>query len=182
MENIVLITKTVVCDMMNIYNSDGKINFDVLDEIYRKIRKIFTNVKTQKEYSLEELIEIYSNDAVFLRDLKVIEISMSEIADILEPIEILEKEYYNFLTIRRMINYILNEIKLFIVHLNFIEELLINFFNIIHQKLNSDGNYQELYSTFVTNLEKQKVFFFEKIFEFSDDYNDLIVDVTNVLW
>lgn len=71
-------------------------NFDNLNEICHRIREIFSNVKPQKEISIDELIQLYSQDETFLKDLKYIGDSLTEINDILSPIDELNKEYYCF--------------------------------------------------------------------------------------
>lgn len=132
--------------------------------------------------ALYELVEFCSNDNIS-HDLNVIKNSMSEISDILESIESLSDEYYNFLAIRRMIEYIIDDSMLFHLHSGFIEMLFSDFSNLIHQKLNVNSNrYPEYYGKFLSNLENHKDFFYANIFEFSHEYDDLIVDVTRVLW
>lgn len=158
-------------------------NFDNLNEIYNRIREIFSNVKPQKEMSIEELIQLYSRDETFLKDLQYIDESLSEITNILAPIDILEKEFLNFLSIKRMIDYLLNDIKLFIVYLFFIDDLLMNFFNLIHQKLQkADKDYQKEYDLFVSYLNDKKEFFYTQIYEYSGEFEKTVIEINNLLW
>lgn len=164
-------------DMLN-----DKTDFDNLKDIYKKIHEIFSNVKSQDDISIEELVDLYSHDDAFLNDLSYIRDSLSEIAYMLASIESLENEFYNFLTIKRMIDYLLNDIKLFLIHLRFIEKLLFNFFNLIHQKLLKNDEYENEYVSFLTFLNNQKDFFYTKVYIYSGEFEDTIIEINNILW
>lgn len=157
-------------------------NFDNLNEICHRIREIFSNVKPQKEISIDELIQLYSQDETFLKDLKYIGDSLTEINDILSPIDELNKEYYCFFSIKLMIDYLINDVELFIVNLYFIENLLVNFFNLIHLKSLHYPDYENKYDEFFCNLEKQKEFFYTEIHKYDGSYQDLIIEINNLLW
>ena len=155
-------------------------NFNSLNDIYQKIREIFSNFKPQSDVPIEKVIQIYSNDNDFLKEISVIEDSLSEIADILAQMG--NKEFSYFLSIRHMIGYILKDVKLFIIYMPFVDNLLINFFNFIHSKLIGNNDYEGNDEIFVDFLEKQKDYFYDNIFECSGEYEDLIIEVTNILW
>lgn len=72
-------------------------------------------------------------------------------------------------------------ILLFLIHLSFIDDLLINF-NLVHVKLIDNNHYDEYYDKFFAYLDNQEDFFYTRIFEYNDEYEDLIVEVTNILW
>ena len=59
-------------------------NLDNLNEIYHRIREIFSNVKPQKELSIDELVQLYSHDDDFLKDLHYINQSLIDINNILD--------------------------------------------------------------------------------------------------
>lgn len=155
-------------------------NFNSLNDIYQKIREIFSNFKLQSDVPIEKVIQIYSNDNNLLKEISVIEDSLSEIADILAQIG--NKELFYFLSIRHMIGYILKDVKLFIIYMPFVDNLLINFFNFIHSKLIGNNDYEGNDEIFVDFLEKQKDYFYDNIFEYFGEYEDLIIEVTNILW
>lgn len=155
-------------------------NFNSLNDIYQKIREIFSNFKLQSDVPIEKVIQIYSNDNNLLKEISVIEDSLSEIADILAQMG--NKEFSYFLSIRHMIGYILKDVKLFIIYMPFVDNLLINFFNFIHSKLIGNNDYEGNDEIFVDFLEKQKDYFYDNIFEYSGEYEDLIIEVTNILW
>lgn len=155
-------------------------NFNSLKDIYQKIREIFSNFKLQSDVPIEKVIQIYSNDNNLLKEISVIEDSLSEIADILAQIG--NKELFYFLSIRHMIGYILKDVKLFIIYMPFVDNLLINFFKFIHSKLIGDNDYEENDEIFADFLEEQKDYFYDNIFEYTGEYEDLIIEVTNILW
>lgn len=155
-------------------------NFNSLNDIYQKIREIFSNFKLQSDVPIEKVIQIYSNDNNLLKEISVIEDSLSEIANILAQIG--NKELFYFLSIRHMIGYILKDVKLFIIYMPFVDNLLINFFKFIHSKLIGDNDYEENDEIFADFLEEQKDYFYDNIFEYTGEYEDLIIEVTNILW
>ena len=157
-------------------------NLDNLNEIYHRIREIFSNVKPQKELSIDELVQLYSHDDDFLKDLHYINQSLIDINNILIPINELYKEYSCFFSIKLMIDYLINNVELFIVNLSFIENLLVNFFHLIHLKLLNHSNYEKDYDEFFSYLEKQKEFFYTKIHDYDGDFQELIIEINNLLW
>ena len=168
---------------MYVAMDEKETNFDNLNEIYRRIREIFSNVKLQKEIPIDELVQLYSKDETFFKDLNYIVESLTEITNILAPIDSLENEFLNFLSIKRMIDYLLKDIKLFIVYLFFIDDLLMNFFNLIHQKLQkADKDYQNEYDLFVSYLNDKKEFFYTEIYKYSGEFEKTVIEINNLLW
>lgn len=165
---------------MYIYNNP-EINFNDFKKIYEKIHGVFLEISSEK-LSIDELVEIYSNDEVFLNELEIINTSMNEVISILNSKEELKSELYLFLSVNRMICYILDDVRLFLLYISFIDDLLINFFNLIHMKLIKDNEYDEYFNKFFRYLNTQKEFFYTKIFEFNDEYENVIDEVTNILW
>ena len=157
-------------------------NLNALKCIYEKIHEFFDGIHADKNDSIEELIELYSNDDNFLNEKKIISESLNEIVSILKPLDGLQYELYHFMSIRRIICYILNDINIFINNLSFVYELLVNFFNLIHMKLLNKKGYSDNYDKFCKYLDSQEDFFYTEIFEYDDKYEDLIVEVTNILW
>ena len=51
-------------------------NFNSLNDIYQKIREIFSNFKLQSDVPIEKVIQIYSNDNNLLKEISVIEDSL----------------------------------------------------------------------------------------------------------
>ena len=129
--------------------SSNEKNFNNLNSIFEKIRDIFTNVKLQDNLSIEQLIQIYSNDQKFIKDLNFIKESFSDIEYILSPIDDLEEEFGYFLTVKRMISYLLRDIKFFIGNISFMGNLLINYFHLIHQKLIKNDDYDNECESFL---------------------------------
>lgn len=167
---------------MYIAMDDKERSLDNLNEIYLRIREIFSNVKPHRELSINELVDLYSHDDVFLKDLEYIRKYLSEINNILLPIDELNKEYFCFFSIKLMIDYLINDFELFIVNLSFIENLLVNFFNLIHLKSLNPQDYEKKYDEFFSYLEKQKEFFYTEIYDYDGKYQDVIIEINNLLW
>lgn len=168
---------------MYVTMDEKEINLDNLNEIYRKICEIFSNVKPHMELSINELVQLYSSDKDFLNDMNYIGESLSEIAKILVSIDILENEFILFLSIKRMIDYLLNDVELFIDYLFFIDDLLMNFFNLIHHKIhNSYDDYKKEYDLFVIYLNDKKEFFYTKIYQYSGKFEKTVIEINNLLW
>lgn len=168
---------------MYVTMDEKEINLDNLNEIYRRIREIFSNVKPHNELPINELVQLYSSDKDFLNDMNYIGESLSEIAKILVSIDILENEFILFLSIKRMIDYLLNDVELFIDYLFFIDELLMNFFNLIHHKIhNSYDDYKKEYDLFVIYLNDKKEFFYTKIYQYSGKFEKTVIEINNLLW
>ena len=76
----------------------------------------------------------------------------------------------------------INDFELFIVNLSFIENLLVNFFNLIHLKSLNPQDYEKKYDEFFSYLEKQKEFFYTEIYDYDGKYQDVIIEINNLLW
>lgn len=81
-----------------------------------------------------------------------------------------------------MIIYLLDNMRLFLMHMDFMDNLLVNFFDLIHKKLQSDNEYDSYYNTFLTFLESKKEIFYTKIFQYSGEYGNSIIEINNLLW
>ena len=168
---------------MYVTMDEKEINLDNLNEIYRKICEIFSNVKPHNELPINELVQLYSSDKDFLNDMNYIGESLSEIAKILVSIDILENEFILFLSIKRMIDYLLNDVELFIDYLFFIDDLLMNFFNLIHHKIhNSYDDYKKEYDLFVIYLNDKKELVDTKIYQYSGKFEKTVIEINNLLW
>lgn len=66
--------------------------------------------------------------------------------------------------------------------MRFIEKLLFNFFNLIHQKLLKNDEYENEYVSFLTFLNNQKEFFYTKVYIYSGEFEDTIIEINNILW
>ena len=81
-----------------------------------------------------------------------------------------------------MVNYLVEHIRLFLINIAFINNLFNEFFKLIHRKLLANDNYEDYYCNFIKFLEKQKDFFYMEIYEYDGDYENLIIEITNILW
>ena len=158
-----------------ILNSDGimeTINF--LKEIFNKIQERYLEIKTKKE------------ELKYEKEVKSILKLMEEISDSLEENPLFkDNEYYDFLMIRHMIKYVLEDIRLFLNFSEFVDELIISFKEIIQKKIqneleNEKIDYENEYSKFDAFLFEKKEFFYLNIHQPHGKYNDLICDITNM--
>ncbi|MBQ9161463.1 MAG: hypothetical protein IJ122_09125 [Methanobrevibacter sp.] len=155
-------------------------NFYALNTIYERIQNVFENIKPQKDMSIDDVVKLYAHDEIFLMDLKTIRNSMDEITEILAPIESLKDEFSDFLSIKIMIVYLLDNLKLFLKNISFVDNLLLNFFELINKKLQSDNEYVNYYNAFSTFLENQKEIFYLEIFHYSGEYEKGILKINNL--
>ena len=149
---------------------------ELLDKIINKL-----SLNNLKYESIDELVELYSNDKDFCRDLETMKSNFTEIALLLESSDFFSEEYFDFLSIKNMCNYIINDIKLYILHSSFISSLLLNFFKLIRSKIVDDSFYCDIYRTFEKFLDKQERIFYLNVFEGTPEYDDLVDEVTNIL-
>lgn len=161
-------------------NGNNKIIDDFLDifkKFYNSVKDKFTK---NDEMSLEEFIDIYSEDKEFLDYLDYIKSSLNEISNVMEQINLEYDEYYNFASIKRIITYIANNPKKYLHYSSFIEHLLKNFYDLIIKERQLD-NYKEEYEKFDNFLYEQEDYFYTEIFDSNPKYNDVIDKVTDIL-
>lgn len=157
---------------------------NVVENLKKLLNKIIEKLSfsNQRIDSHDELVEFFANDEGFCNDLKAMKTFLEEISLILEPLDIFLYEFNDFLSIKLMCNYIIDNLRLYVQYSLFINSLLSNFFNLIHSKINNDkSQYNEVYSKFEKFLdEKEKIFYLE-IYEGTHKYDDLIDEVTSIL-
>lgn len=150
---------------------------DIIKKFYNSVKNKFTK---NDEMTSDEFINKYSEDKEFLKHLNYIKVSLNEISDIMEQIDFKYDEYYNFLSIKKMIIYIVNDFEKYFKYYNFMVNLLKNFNDLIIKE-NQLEDYMEEYKHFDDFLYKQEDFFYTEIFDSNSKYNDSIDKVTNIL-
>lgn len=153
----------------------------LLDSIYDN----FSSIRLIKETSLDDLVTIYSNDKEFLNKLNLIIKLSDDIAETLEGLNLFQEEFYYYLSIRNMINYILRNIKYYILYSSFVHDLSVLFCNLINIKiahlrnstLNHYTNEFELFNKF---YYEKKEFFYSNIYICSHEYDELVGEVTRI--
>lgn len=163
-------------------NSDVNVeNFlSLFRKLYNFIKEKFHKNEPSEELSFDELVEMYSNDKDFLSKLEYIKISLAEIDELMEDVNFAYDEYCNFLSIKDMIVYIVNDVAKFLKHSQFIITLLTAFNCLMDRQYDSD--YENIYQKFDKWLYGQEDIFYLEIFDGTHEYDDLIVKVTNILW
>lgn len=152
--------------------------FDVLKESMGKIKDIIRNMNKTVDKT---------DDFSFQKNITVIKKYMDDLANDFEQIELFDQEFYYFMDIRRMFDYISNDINLYYENITFIKETFKCFKDLIFKKIevettkNTEINYNQEHDEFVEFLNKQKDIFYRNIYKKTSQYDELIVKVTNIL-
>lgn len=168
-------------EVLDINNIIHELN-ELLDNIYNR----FFNYKSSKENSMDALVKKYSNDSQFLKSLVTIKNLSDKLADKLELLDSYKYEFYSFLSIKNMICYIIDDIECYLSYSSFASDLISLFNDLIDDKVkcmkNNSGNYDEIFSHFKERLNEFEEFFYLNIYKCTYEYDDLIDEVTNILW
>lgn len=156
-----------------------------LDEIITEFKQIFDSII--EKFSNSYLKKQYSVDEEFLKKLDDINDLMNDISNKLEALNCFEKEFHNFLSIQNMIGYIIKDTEKYFKHSSFVKKLASLFCELIHTKIMLLKNdeyekYNEIYKSFDENLFKHEEFFYLNIYQHTHQYDDLIDEITNILW
>ncbi len=148
-------------------------------KLYYFIKNKLTKDESTNELSFDELVEMYSNDKDFLSKLKYIKVSLNDIVLSMRNLSFSYDEYYNFMSIKNMIDYIVDDVGRYIKYSFFVLDLLRDFNKLMENRNNSD--YDAIYEEFDIRLDEQEDYFYSEIFIGTREYDDLIVKVTNIL-
>lgn len=170
-------------------------------EFFKRIKDILSQKVFKKEnQSIDELVDLYSQDEEFLNNLNSLKTLLDGIKGLLKEVSFIRDEYISFLSIRNMISYILDDLYKFFRYYDFIRSLISSFRNLIvkeieiYQKFDINdydktevlvnsflSYYEKVYDEFDDFMDQQENYFYTEIFDYSDKYDDLIVDVTKAL-
>ena len=155
-------------------------NFNENNNISDDFKKFYSTVKDRfaknDEMSPEEFINRYFEDNY----LDYVKFSLNEISNVMEQINFEYGEYYNFLSIKRMITYIADNPEKYFQYSSFIVLLLKNFNDLIIKERQLES-YKEEYEKFDKFLYEQEDFFYTEIFDYDSKYDDAVDKVTNIL-
>ena len=168
----------LIFDISNIVNDLKKL----LDGFIER----FSNIERKGE-SINKVVKKFTNDNEFLKKLDFINTLSDNLLDKLEALNDFKEEYNAFLSIKNMLNYIIEDIKRYILFCSFVNDLISSFYNIIEIKINliKNGNredYENFFKIFDEKLFNQEEFFYLNIYRNTHQHDDLIAEVTNVLW
>lgn len=151
----------------NVYDSFINAFRELKEQIYSNVENILIQNNTPSLDMLIENLKDSFNDA---------ENILSNLVDFFED------EYYDFSSIKDMAFYILDN-KSLLHNISIIKELLNSFFNLIQFKKNSSNSEYELkYDNFSSKLIDVEQFFYTKIYEPSEKYNEEILsEISNSL-
>lgn len=169
---------------MSVYiNANANVSVDdflaLFKNLYHYIKGNLIKKESCEELSFEELVEKYSNDKDFLDFLDYIKTSLNDIAKLMRNLSFPYGEYYNFMSINNMITYIANDVGKYLKYSSFVLTLLREFNDLLDNQNNSD--YDALYEEFDIRLDGHEDYFYTQIFDGSNEYDELIVKVTNIL-
>lgn len=158
-----------------------------LKELLDSVIDRFSNIQFKKENSIDNIVEKYSNNKEFLDKLDIIVSLTDELVDKLELLNDFQEEYLACLSLQNMIKYVVGDIRKYILFSSFIGDLISSFYNLITIKIDlvKKGritDYDKFLSEYNVTLYKQEEFFYLNIYENTHEYDDLINEVTNVLW
>ena len=173
-------------------NMDGKYISDVncivndLKNLTGNIENRFSNFQFKDENVSDNFLST-SNDKELYEELNNIKKLTDEICDKLEGLNSFTKEFHAFLSIQNMVGYIVEDLGRFILHSSFILELISSFYRLISIKRNimkkdDLDNYEKSYKEFEDYLSEKEEYFYLNIYKCTHQYDDLIVQVTNILW
>ena len=160
------------------------VNNNVIDDFLVIFKKFYNSVKSKltknDEMTLDEFLSKYSDDKEFLNYLDSVKLSLNEISDLMEQMEFKYDEYYNFISIKKMIIYIVNNLEKYFYYSSFILILLKNFNDLMIKEKQLES-YKEEYEKFDSFLYEKEDFFYTEIFDSDSKYDNAIDKVTNIL-
>ena len=160
-------------------NTPPIINSNKIGEFIAYLKKELRKIK-------EEILLKRIQKREYEKEVKIILSTMEKIARLLEENPLFkEKEFYDFLNMQHMSEYILKDIECFMNYSMFIDELIIEFKDLIHKKIQmafekEEINYKEEYDQFEDFLFEREEYFYLNIYQAHGEYNDLIVEITNI--
>ena len=85
--------------------------------------------------SMREFVDKYSDDIDFSDFIISIKTSLNEISNLIDQIDFEYDEYYNFISIKKMINYIVNSLEKYYQYYYFLVTILKSFKNLIIKEI-----------------------------------------------
>lgn len=158
------------CLFMNSnYLDEIKAFFNILKSHFDKLFSYFKHIKNNIQEIISEMYKI---------SIKEIKSELFFIASKLKESSYFNEEFLDFLRIKEMIEYIidngLNK------NFEFAESLLNKFSKLLYNKVNFN-NYAEYYVGFSNELDSDEEFFYTEIYVPSHEYDETIVKITNIL-
>lgn len=149
----------------NNYISRSKKVIDSFIDVFIEVKEIISsNVQkiVHKEPSLDQLI-------INLKD------SSNDAEHLLGKLDFLEKEYYDYSSIKDMLFYILDD-KSLLNHISLFKDLFNSFYNLVISKLElSEDDYEKKYDDFASELIVFEQKFYTSICKPSENYDEEIL-------
>ena len=154
---------------------------------FEPLRNLFNNLKSHVDNLINYFKEIRNNitnviNNLFILKIKEIKKELFSVTSKLNESPFFKREFYEFLKIKDMIEYILEKKEG--NNFKFAEELLIKFSDLISKKgsyFNNIEKYDKLYKEFSNYLNKKEEAFFTEIYSSTFEYEDTVVKILNIL-
>lgn len=181
---------------MNVSYQNNKYNIE-LEDIKEHIKAIFELIQKPSKYVINKLknerdnsIEFDESEIEHIRDqISKLYQKMDLIASQLKKNDLFYDEYFDFCEIEDMIKFTLNRNLSAISEsdLNFISELIKDFYNLIDSKVRlvenaifEENNFKTRYDTYLSDFNKSKRYFYKNIFDEKLD-EDLFIKYCNLI-
>ena len=104
----------------------------------------------------------------------------------LEVLKEFQEEYLACLSLQNMVEYVVGDIRRYILFSSFIKDLISSFYNTLTTKIDlmkkgRINDYNNVLSDYNLTLYNQEEFFYLNIYENSHEHDDLIKEITNIL-
>ena len=157
--------------------------FDVFRSVYNKIKNKFS-ILNNNDYESDDIIELYSNNAIYHHSKYILK-SLDNLLNLLDDSKF-ENEYYDCFFIKDMAKYIFDDETLLFKHIDFIENIIISFCNLLDDKLDNLLNskttkYDLVYKDFNEFFSQQKMIFYTEICNSNIEDEELIYNVINTI-
>lgn len=160
---------------------ENKVEIDA--NIKEKLEKILEKITNNLKLLYNKNSNNCSNDLI-----KIIQKELVKIANILKPLKIFRKEYVEFLKIKTILSYILDNIdSIDFNHTKRIFESICKFNDLIEFKILAMENvglekhYDMELKKFISYLKDLESFFYLDIYESTGEFDDVIIKMSEVL-
>ena len=145
-----------------ILDLDSNVEVNTFNDFIVLFKDIYFKIKQYLTYSYG--ITDFSQN-LWCENVKIIENSLFQTAVNLRNLSF-DKEYLDFLKIKNIIEYILEDKKLFDIYSEFVSELLSSFLNLIQFK--DKNGYDEYFKSFHSNLMEKLLFFAREVHSYDN--------------
>lgn len=131
--------------------------------------------------------ELKDYNSRYVEEVETVKSLMQDISDQLEINPLFkDREFFDFLSISNISDYLLDDISLFRKHSSFFSGIIIRFKEILFHKIDCELNkdfsdYEDRYGEWESFYFKQKDYFYAEIYIYDGENSDLIESIVNIL-